>query len=52
MKILKYKFKINTLDLNNLEIYKINNKKINIIDVNLNHKKPLIKLLQSQTLIF
>ena len=44
MKILKYKFKINTLDLHSLDFYKINNKKINIIDVNLNHKKAFDKI--------
>ena len=44
MKILKYKFKINTLDLHSLDFYKINNKKINIIDVNFNHKKTFDKI--------
>ena len=44
MKILKFKFKINSLDLHNLDFYKINNKKINIIDVNLNHKKAFDKI--------
>ena len=44
MKILKFKFKINTLDLHSLNFYKINNKKINIIDVNLNHKRTFDKI--------
>jgi len=40
MKVLKYNFKINKLDINNLTHQKLNNKKINIIHVPFNKKFP------------
>ena len=36
MGALNYKFKIEELNLNNLNFYKVNNKQINIINVNFN----------------
>tara|TARA_A100001011_G_scaffold297902_1_gene310713 strand:- start:1326 stop:2306 length:981 start_codon:yes stop_codon:yes gene_type:complete len=44
MKILKYKFKIEELNLNNINSSKLNNKKINIINVNFPHKKAFDKI--------
>ena len=38
MKILKYKFEINKLNPKNIEYKKIDNKKINFINVPLNNK--------------
>ena len=44
MKILKYKFKIEELNLNSLNYLKLTNKKINIINVNFSHKKAFDKI--------
>ena len=44
MKILKFKFKIEELNLNNLNSLKLNNKKINIININFSHKKVFDKI--------
>ncbi len=44
MKILKYKFKIEELNLNGLNYSKLTNKKINIINVNFSHKKAFDKI--------
>ena len=39
MKYFKYEFKINVLDINKIETYNLNNKSLNIIDVNYDQKK-------------
>ena len=44
MKKMKYSFKINLLNNNNLDYPSINNQKINLIDVKLNFKKPFGKI--------
>ena len=44
MKILKYKFKIEELNLNSLNFSKLNNKKINIVNVNFSHNKAFDKI--------
>ena len=44
MKILKFDFKLNVVDPKNINFEKLSLKKINIIDVNLNFKKPFDKL--------
>jgi len=44
MKFLRFNFKINLIDKKNINFKHLNNKKINIIDVKLNFKKPFDKL--------
>ncbi len=44
MKALKFNFKIRELDLKNLNFLELNNKKINIIDVDFTHKRPFDKI--------
>ncbi len=44
MRALNYNFKIRELNQKNLDFSKLNNKKINIIDVNFIHKKPFDKI--------
>ena len=44
MKMLKHKFKIEELSLNSLNSSRLNNKKINIINVNFSHKKAFDKI--------
>ena len=44
MGALNYKFKIEELNLNNLNFYKVNNKQINIINVNFKYKKTFDKI--------
>ena len=44
MKKLKFKFKIQEIKLQNLEISKINNKQINIINVNFKNSKTFDKI--------
>ena len=44
MKKLNYNFKINILDKNNINFKTLNNKKINIIDINFNFKNPFNKI--------
>ncbi len=46
MTMLKYKFKIEELNLNSLNFSKLNNKKINIINVNFSHKKAFDDITQ------
>ena len=45
MKKLKFKFKIHEIKLQNLQISKINNKQINIVNVNLKTQKLLKNIL-------
>ena len=44
MKKLSYNFKINLIDKNNINFKKLNNNKINIIDINFNLKNPFSKI--------
>ena len=44
MKALDYRFKIEELKLDNLSFYKLNNKQINIINVNFKYKKTFDKI--------
>ena len=44
MKKLSYNFKINLIDKNNINFKKLNNNKINIIDVNFNFENPFSKI--------
>ena len=44
MKMLGFNFEINLIDQNNLNLRKLNNKKINIINVNYNFKYPFEKI--------
>jgi 4-hydroxythreonine-4-phosphate dehydrogenase len=44
MKKLCYNFKINLIDKNNINFKKLNNNKINIIDINFNFKNPFSKI--------
>ena len=44
MKALKYKFDVKELSFKNLNLTKINNKKINIFNVNFNHNKTYDKI--------
>ena len=44
MKMLGFSFKINLIDKNNLNFNKLNNKKINLIDINYSFKKPFEKI--------
>ena len=50
MKALKFKFKINIIRENNLGLKKLNNKKINIINVNFNFKKTFTKISDNSNL--
>ena len=50
MKKLNFDFNIKLLDKNNLEEYKLNNKTINLINVDFNQKKPFLKIYQSTLL--
>ena len=44
MKFLNYNFKVNLIDKKNIQFKKINNKTINIIDINFNFKRPFDKI--------
>ena len=44
MKKLSFNFKINLIDKNNINFKKLNNKKINIIDINFNFKNSFSKI--------
>ena len=44
MKKLKFKYKINDINLNKIRLKNMNNKKINLIDINFNFKKPFAKI--------
>ena len=44
MKALKFNFKIRELDQKNFNFLKLNNKKINILDVDFTHKRPFDKI--------
>ena len=49
MKSLKYKYKVNEIFFENLNTSKLNNQKINIINVNFNHKKTFDKITSRST---
>ena len=49
MKSLKYKYKVNEIFFENLNTTKLNNQKINIINVNFNHKKTFDKITSRST---
>ena len=49
MKSLKYKYKVNEIFFENLNTTKLNNQKINIINVNFNHKKTFDKITSKST---
>ncbi len=44
MKKLKFKYKINCINLKKIKFKNMNNKKINLIDINFNFKKPFDKI--------
>jgi 4-hydroxythreonine-4-phosphate dehydrogenase len=44
MRYLKFNFKVNLIDENNIVFKKLNNKKINVIDINFKFKKPFSQI--------
>ena len=44
MNFFKYKFKINELEINNIKLFNLDNKYLNVIDVNFNQKKTFEKI--------